>query len=289
MKQSYFNKFAISHCIKLLYFAVFLGAFKGYCVTSNQNFFNTEYARDIKMQEINKTRITDTKFVNSKLNARNVLEIPIPQQTIKSLMKFYQTYVEPYLKKGKYTGPLKEVNGYEFYSVSPKTWNSDIQWISANSRSTYDYFMPYFDDIGLGELFMDIIDFDHQIVIYSVFFVVRSKILSPTLHVDFYPGTNVNAFTLLTPLQERNLIHLVYEDMNNTKKRYEYKKDIGIVFGENFSHSTDVSLKGDREVLFCFSFGTDNLRDWSVIKRTAADQGTHYMHPIRGFTNITDN
>ena len=39
------------------------------------------------MQEINKTRITDTKFVNSKLNARNVLEIPIPQQTIKSLMK----------------------------------------------------------------------------------------------------------------------------------------------------------------------------------------------------------
>merc|ERR1712018_295778 len=92
-----FNKFAIFHCTKIFYIATLLGGFKSNCLVSNLNFINTEYASDIKVEQINKSKITDTKFVNSKLNARNVLEIPIPRQTTNSLIKFYQANVEPYL------------------------------------------------------------------------------------------------------------------------------------------------------------------------------------------------
>ena len=51
-------------------------------------------------------------------------------------------------------------------------------------------------------------------------------------------------------------------------------------------HSTDVEANGkSHEVLFCLCFGTDKLRDWTTIKRTAANQGLNYMDPLHGFTN----
>ena len=70
-------------------------------------------------------------------------------------------------------------------------------------------------------------------------------------------------------------------------RSYQYEKGTAIVFGENFMHSSDVNLIGNREVLFCISFGTDKLQEWSVIKQTAAVQGNHYMDPIYGYTNTT--
>merc|ERR1712150_270806 len=109
---------------------------------------------------------------------------------------------------------------------------------------------------------------------------------------DWLKGTNVNGFTLLTPLQEKNDINLVYYDVNKKKRRYTYMKGVGVVFGENFIHSTDLTpLRSNQEVVFCFSFGTDKDRYWDVIKNTAAEQGNHYMHPILGFikTNFTKN
>ena len=64
---------------------------------------------------------------------------------------------------------------------------------------------------------------------------------------------------------------------------YEYKKNVGIVFGENFLHSTDIAFQDNQEVIFCFSFGSDKRRDWKYIKETVATQGEHYMHPFYGF------
>ena len=274
-------------CTTFEYFKIIAQADENHCYESNTNFINSAYASDIYLPFINKSELGDTKFINDKLNAKNVLEIPIPFKTINSLMKYFQVYVEPYLKEGKYEGKLKGIKGHEFYCISPKSWDSDVQWISVNSLFTYEYFLPYFKDIGLEDVFNKIIDIDNEIIVYNIFFVVRSKIKKHTWHIDFYNGTNVNAFTLLTPLQEENHVKLAYRDLNNEMKSYQYEKGTAIIFGENFMHSSDVSLIGNREVLFCISFGTDKLQEWSVIKQTAAVQGNHYMDPIYGYTNRT--
>ena len=231
---------------------------------------------------INKSTLGSTKFINSKLNARNVLEVPILSSTIDKLTNYYKTYIKPNLRNEDCDGLIQGADGHEFYCDSP-SWKSDIRWISVNNLDTYHHFLSYFETMGLNDIFKKVIDVDSKIIVYSIFFVVRSKISEHYWHVDFETGTNVNAFTLLTPLQDRNQINLAYYDINDNLNRYEYKKNIGIVFGENFLHSTDIAFQDDPEVVFCFSFGTDKIRDWKYIKQTAASQGEHYMHPFHGF------
>ena len=63
-----------------------------------------------------------------------------------------------------------------------------------------------------------------------------------------------------------------------------FKKNVGIVFGENFPHSTDIASNESPEVIFWITFGTDKMRDWKYIKQTAAIQGEYCMHPIHGFS-----
>ena len=258
-----------------------------FSTTQQSNYENTHFAEDVKYKFINKSKLDTTKFINTKLNARNVLEIPVMPSLIDELINYYETYIKPNLRKEKYIGPLTGLKGHDFFCVSPPSWNSDIRWISVNNLASYNHFLPHFEKTGLNDIFKKIIDVDSKIVVYSMFFVVRSKITIHNWHIDFEAGTNVNAFTFLTPLQNKSHVHLAYKDINDNSNRYEYKKNVGIVFGENFSHSTDIASNESSEVIFCFSFGTDKMRDWKYIKRTAATQGEHYMHPIHGFSPTT--
>ena len=252
-----------------------------------EKYIETKYAKDVSFSHINKSRLGDTKFINIKLNAKNVIEIPIYSSFTDSILKYYTKYVKPFLtfdRKCDYS--LNGIKGHEFYCLHAPTWKSDVQWIQVNSRSAYDSLFPLFEEMGLNDIFRDIIDFDEKIIIYGMSFVVRSKVYGHNFHVDFYNTTNVNGFTLLTPLQDRSSINLAYIDLNGRVQQYLYKKGVAIVLGENFWHSTDLEANSKRyEILFCLCFGTDKLRDWTIIKRTAANQGLNYMHPLHGFTN----
>ena len=271
-----------STCFTLLVIVILSFLLAKFLLAEHSKYENTKFAEDVKYRLIDKNKLDSTKFINTKLNARNVLEIPIVSSTIDDLIYYYRTYIEPNLSNEKYVGPIQGLEGHEFFCVSP-SWKSDIQWISVNNLASYDYFLQYFEAMELNDIFKQIIDVDSKIVVYSIFFVVRSKISSHTWHIDFENGTNVNGFTLLTPLQSKSQIHLAYKDMNDNTNQYEYKENIGIVFGENFLHSTDITFSHNKEVVFCFSFGTDKMRDWEYIKETAATQGEHYMHPVLGF------
>ena len=274
-------------CITSFFILILIFWYDAFCTTQQLNYEDTNLAEDVMYKLINKSKLDTTKFINTKLNARNVLEIPIMPSTIDELINYYKTYIQPNLRKEKYIGPIEGLEGHNFFCVSPPSWNSDIQWISVNNLASYNYFHPLFEKMRLNDIFKKIIDVDSKIVVYSMFFVVRSKITTHNWHVDFEAGTNVNAFTFLTPLQNKSNVHLAYKDVNENSNRYEYKKNVGIVFGENFSHSTDIASNESPEVIFCFSFGTDKMRDWKYIKRTAATQGEHYMHPTHGFLPTT--
>ena len=251
----------------------------------NHEWYNeTQYAKDVHFNLIDKTRLGDTKFFNTKLAGKNVLEVPILPNVSDALHKYFKTYVEPYLDNKKCQGPLKGVPGHEFFCTSPKGWHSDIMWVSVDSISSYNYLIPYFESMRLRDIFQSIIDVDQKIIVYSIFFVIRSRIPTHKWHIDFVKTTNTNGFTLLTPLQKKNNIRLAYEDVNGNIQYYKYKKDVGIVFGENFEHATDKTKKiRNKEVIFCFSFGTDKMRDWPKLQVSVTNQGNHYMHPIDGF------
>ena len=279
------NKWKLSKsstCFTLLVIVILSFLLATFLLTQPLEYEQTKFAEDVKYRLIDKNKLDSTKFINTKLNARNVLEIPIHSATINELIDYYMTYIEPNLRDEKYVGPIQGLEGHEFFCVSP-SWKSDIQWISVNNLASYNHFFQYFEAMGLNDIFKQIIDIDSKIVVYSIFFVVRSKISNHNWHIDFENGTNVNAFTLLTPLQNKSQVHLAYKNIDGNTNKYEYKKNIGIVFGENFLHSTDVAFNDNKEVVFCFSFGTDKLSDWEYIKETAATQGEHYMHPIHGF------
>ena len=256
-----------------------------YTKESDVDWYNeSEYAKDVNYKQINKTKLGDTKFINSKINGRNVLEIPISANISNDLFEYYETYVEPFISDEDCNGRLDGVSGHEVFCMPPKGWKSDIKWFSVDSISSYEHLIHFFDAMRLRDIFTSIIDVDHNIIVYSMFFVRRSEIPRHYWHVDFMNTTNTNGFTLLTPLQKRNKIKLAYKDLNGDIQHYKYKKNVGIVFGENFRHATDITRRvEDVEVLFCFTFGTDKMRDWSIIKTTVASQGSHYMHPRNGF------
>ena len=125
------------------------------CTTQHSKYENTNFAEDDKYNLINKSKLDTTKFTNTKLNARNVLEIAITHSAIDELINYYKTYIH---------------------------------------------------------------------------------------------------------------VHLAYKNINVNSNRYEYKKNVGIVFGENFPHSTDILSNESPEVIFCITFGTDKMRDWKIHK-----------------------
>ena len=283
--KSIINKWKV--IVSVAYFIIILTVIlylmlPSYSTLNLPDYENTRFADDVNYKSINKSKLDPTKFINTKLNAQNVLEIPIISSVIDELIDYYKLHIKSNVRNETYIRPILGAEGHEFYSVSPP-WNSDIRWISVNNLDTYHHFLPCFEEMELINIFRSIIDFESRIVVYSIFFVVRSKISGHNWHVDFERGTNVNGFTLLTPLQDANQIHLAYKDRNENIKRYEYKKNVGIVFGENFLHSTDIAFQDNQEVIFCFSFGTDKMRDWKYIKETVATQGEHYTHPFYGF------
>ena len=257
-------------------------------IFNTNSFERTSFGMDVNFKSINKSEVGSIKIMNNKLNARNVLEIPVSPSLTDALLEYYTKYVEPFLRHGKYSGPLHGIKGHEFYCISPKKWESDIQWISVNNHSTYNFLVKYFDDMHLGEIFRNIIDFDKNIIVYSIFFVIRSRIPKHNWHIDYQNGTNVNAFTFMTPLQQKSVIKLAYIDMDEKKQRYEYKKDVGIAFGENFLHTTDIRISKHQkyEINFCFTFGTDKMEYWPYIKQNVIIQGKHYMHPLYGFSSV---
>ena len=249
---------------------------------------DTQFSIDVNFTSIDKYELGDTKFINTKLNAKNVLEVHISFPIIEEIFHYYRNYIESHLSRKECGSSITGKNAHEFYCKAP-SWKSNIRWISVNNIATYKYFLPYFEEMGLNQIFQPVIDVENMIVVYSIFFVVRSMVSGRNWHVDYFNGTNVNAFTLLIPLQDENLISLAYKDIDNILKRYEYRKNVGIAFGENFLHSSNFGSSDKLEVAFCFVFGTDKVGHWRHIKNTITTQGTHYMDPILGFVSSKEN
>ena len=204
-------------------------------------------------------------FFNDKLNSLNAVEIDF-DASLKSLL-------------------LPELSKEDYYTARPD-WNSDITWISADSFRSYSVFLECFERLKLASIFAPLIEHQSSIILYSGFFVKRLRCSDYNFHVDWQNDCDNNAFTLIAPLLlPEKSPGLVYYDANHQIKKYSYSLSKAIVFGSGFIHSTDIGSTHSPVVLLSLTFGTDDMKYWDAISKTALSQSRLMRLPCGLFLN----
>ena len=189
-------------------------------------------------------------FFNKKFNANNVFEVNINIEKLKELEIIKNSYI---------WNTNKDIFPPEKFTSLKPSWGGDMEWISSNNMNTYNLFLKGFHSLGFDEFFRDrdIIECQNQLRLYAGFFLKRSS-SKKNFHFDWRSNLKNNAFTLLTPLyQEEDALHLLYKDLSGKECKYKYEIGKGILFGSDFSHSTEAGTSSSSSILLCFQFGTD--------------------------------
>ncbi len=167
------------------------------------------------------------------------------------------------------------------YSFSIRSYGNDpLLWVSNNDMRTYDVFRKCFGSLSIAEDVKELVDCKKDIMLYSGFFVISDHLDREIWHVDYHKGAN--AYTLITPLYDLHKDHgnLLYKDKDSNIHKYTYKLGEAIIFGDEFSHTTEsYDPAGEVRVLLSMTFGTDMLDYWSIIKKTIGTQSEFYILP----------
>ena len=225
------------------------------------------------------------EFYNEELKAYNVQEVNLDLDILDEIRLFFEEDILNNLNSEPQQ-TLGDPDGEDHFFKTYTRWSSDLKWVSVNNLKTYQRWLEYFHKFSLDKTFSNLVDFDERIVVYSIFFVARSKCFKYNFHDDFVKGVGVNALSLMAPLHDmesKDSIHLSYRNKNDETATYKYKKGKAIVFGEKFIHGTDIGQTKEQEVFLCFSFGTDKEEYLEKIFKTTANQGEYFMHPTKGF------
>jgi len=73
---------------------------------------------------------------------------------------------------------------------------------------------------------------------------------------------------------------LLYKDHKENVKKYTYKINEAVVFGSGFEHATEPYAKTDNlRVMLSFTFGTDKIEHWDILKKTIGKQSNYMILP----------
>jgi hypothetical protein len=165
------------------------------------------------------------------------------------------------------------------YHVEQPPWSSDIQWISAADEIAFARFEAAFEALEIARHVREFVACERQIRMYQGFVVVRSECRRPDFHVDWLDAGN-QAFTMLTPIGVPHAgFGLAYKTLKDEVRAYDYVEGEALIFGDHFVHSTRPGKSPHPTMLLSFTFGTDKMEDWPVIRRTAGHQGGKLRRP----------
>jgi hypothetical protein len=205
-------------------------------------------------------------FHNPELDAINVLEVDLDPEVVNR--------VKPHLEQCR--------NSAEFHVAHPP-WHSDIAWISPNTLAMFRFYRQVFDDLRVAQAVRPLLDLQIAPRLYSGFLVRRSHCSAPSFHEDWI-DTLQQAFTLITPVQLGDpSAGLLYKKADGSEGRYSYRIGKGVIFGDQFVHSTEPGTCDPPVVLLSFTFGTDKMDYWDRIARTGAYQGNLVRRPDGSF------
>jgi len=203
-----------------------------------------------------------TSFMNFELGALNVMTAPVDLAIVASF------------------APLaRQAATDSRFAVLQPRWNSDIQWISANTPETFGRFQSAFDRLGIADRIAPHLDLERAPRLYAGFVLVRSRCTDTNFHFDWIDTGNT-AFTLITPMDERiRGFGLLYEKVTGTIGEYDYSPGEAVIFGERFLHSTKPGYSDEPVAMLCFQFGTDKMANWDKILQTAGYQSLLIQQP----------
>ena len=201
-------------------------------------------------------------FMNFEMGALNVMTVPVDKAIVSSFAPVAQ----------------QAATDDGFAVVRPK-WNSDIQWISANTPETFARFQLAFDRLGIADHVAPHLDVDVAPRLYAGFVLVRSRCTDTNFHLDWIDTGN-GAFTLIAPMDERiRGFGLLYEKVTGSIGEYDYSPGEAVIFGEKFLHSTKPGQSDEPVAMLCFQFGTDRMANWDKILETAGYQSHLIQQP----------
>jgi hypothetical protein len=202
------------------------------------------------------------QFVNAELSAPNAKTIPLDSAIIAE-------FTDPHTLPGK------------LISVAPDRdrWNSDIEWISPDDETGFAFFESAFERLGIPGHAAPYLDIDREVRLYIGFLVARSRCAKPYFHTD-WKQLNNEAFTVLTPVSANaEKFGLLYGKLNGQIGDYDYRRGEGILFGDDFVHSTKPGRSDEPVVLLCFQFGSDKMEYWPAILPQLETQATQVKRP----------
>ncbi len=175
-----------------------------------------------------------------------------------------------------------EDSGIELYSYCPQ-WNGDLCWVSAGNLAGFQFFEDLFEDLNIAGKTQSTLADPRERIMYSGFFVTRSRTQQPYYHNDYSDDVGTHAMTLMTPVQPEKVTgNLLFQDQNDKEQIYQYVRGTAICFGGAFYHSTQPFESDRRHIFLCFTYGVKSMEHWNSIAETVTDQGLLYRHPTRG-------
>ena len=159
--------------------------------------------------------------------------------------------------------------------------------MSAGNLAGFDFFDQYFRQLEINERTKATLGDSVDRVMYSGFFVVRSRASEPYFHEDYTSGLGMNALTLMTPvmpISEKG--HLLYMSPDEDELVYNYEPGTAVSFGADFYHSTQPFVSPEPYAFLAFTYGTSDSRYWKLISETVGYQGVIYRDPQRGIVAV---
>lgn len=158
-------------------------------------------------------------------------------------------------------------------------WGSDIVWLSAADESTFKLFEQAFERMKVGDHVRDRLDLDDAPRLFAGSVIRRSRCDAPHFHTD-WRSCKRQAFTFITAADDDSAgFGLLYHDRDGLIVSYDYRPGEGILFGDEFRHSTRPGASDSPVTLLCFEFGTDKMRYWRQIYSCIAGQSMLVRRP----------
>lgn len=172
-------------------------------------------------------------WIDPVLRAPNVREVEIAESLLSRLDPLV-----PALQAITPQTQALEAGGVALSVSRPRGWGSDIAWISQADAAAFAFFDGLFAELDLARQFAPHIAFDRAPVLYSGFFVTRSRSAGGGWHHDWIDGNN-DGFTMIAPISANCAeIGIFYQDFRGEERHHTYRRGKGLVFGDRFHHAT---------------------------------------------------
>jgi len=219
--------------------------------------------------------------------ALNAYTVSFESSLLDKLRKVFDTYLKSglsaeknsYLLSGKNIVNV-EIKGQDIQFHILSYGATPLLWVSNNNIRTYNIFKSFLRSLDIIDDIKQLVDYKKSLRMYCGFFVVGNKMDRETWHVDYH--NNANAYTLITPLFELDELHgnLIYKNEYSMVKKYRYKMNEAIIFGDNFHHATEPYEQTDKlRIMLSLTVGTDKIEYWDILKKTIGDQSNFMILP----------